>query len=129
MRQNISQITKFILMVELILAGYMVIVLCKSLVESYQIEKYILDFEQKNTEIAAENKKLQSELAYFRSPQYQDKIAKQNFGLVNPGEEVLILPFSPKPGTIDLEQAQLAKRLLYYENLSTPKKWWHLLSD
>ncbi len=129
MRQNISQITRIILIIELVIAAYMVIVLLKSLVESYQIEKYILDFEQRNTEIAAENKKLESELAYFTSPEYQDKIAKQNFGLVNPGEAVLILPYSPKPGTIDLQENQLAKRLLFYENLSTPQKWWHLLNN
>jgi len=105
----------------------MIIVLFSSLYDDYQVESYITEFDQKNQEIKAENEKLKDELEYFRSPQYQDKIAKQNFGLVNPGEEVLILPHPDDSQNLNLEEQQLSKKLVYYENLPTYKKWWYLV--
>jgi len=127
MQHNISKVTKTILIIELCLAFYMIIVLFSSLYDDYQVESYITEFDQKNQEIKAENEKLKDELEYFRSPQYQDKIAKQNFGLVNPGEEVLILPHPDDSQNLNLEEQQLSKKLVYYENLPTYKKWWYLV--
>ena len=38
-----------------------------------------------------ENKQKTEDYLYFTSDEYIDKIAKQNLGLVNQGEEVIIL--------------------------------------
>jgi len=55
-------------------------------------------FDQTLTNLKDENDELQDgidqgyrDLEYYRSNQYKDKYAKENLGLVNPGEKVLII--------------------------------------
>lgn len=40
------------------------------------------------------------DLEYFKSSQYRDKYAKENLGLVTPGENVLIIAMEPEQTTI-----------------------------
>ena len=128
MVSTISRTTRIILIVEFIVAIYMLIALTTSEYNSYKVEKYIQDFESRNQEIALENQQLKNEYDYFTSKQYQEKIAKQNFGLVNPGEQVLIIPEESK--ITDEEEFQnriITEKVEFYESLSNPIKWWYYL--
>lgn len=59
-------------------------------------------------------------LQYYRSAQYKDKYAKENFGLFNPGEKVMIINEPENPSELLLtsgEMTQEEKQALYEERL------------
>lgn len=123
--KNISPTTKWILIVEFIIAIYMLIALTTSQFHSYKVERYIEDFERQNEELALQNDELRDDYEYFTSPQYQEKIAKQNFGLINPGEEVLFIPADEKDVSRTFDEGVEEQQQEFYRKLSTPKKWWY----
>jgi cell division protein FtsB len=128
MVQPLNPTTRIILIAEFIVAIYMLIALTTSEYESFKVERYIEEFEDYNQELAMSNDELKNDYAYFTSPEYQEKVAKQNFGLINPGEEVLIIP-DEKPTSDEaiFEDALKTEKLGYIENLSNPVKWWYFL--
>lgn len=86
-----SPLTKIIIIIEFLLVAYLLYSLTKNVYNSYQIDKYIENFELENEAIAQENQKKNEDFLYFTSEEYIDKIAKQNLGLINSGEEVIVL--------------------------------------
>ena len=127
MDRSVSPLTKFILIAEFLLAIYMLIALTTSQYNSYKIEKYILEFEEQNQKLLQENNALKDKYDYYTAPEYQEKIAKQNFGLVNPGEKVLIIPDSSNLSDAEefLNSVE-EQRVMFYRNLPDPLKWWYL---
>jgi cell division protein FtsL len=126
MNRNISSTTRIIIIVEFIVVLYMIIALTTSEYNSYKIQQYITEFEEQNKILAVENDSLKYQYEYFTSPEYQEKIAKQNFGLINPGERVLIIP---EAGSLsaeeEFEQTVIHERIKFYQDLPNPVKWWY----
>lgn len=120
-----SNITKLIIVVELILVIYLLNTLTVSVYKGYQIDQVIKEFEAENARIAAENKQKSEDYDYFTSQNYIEKIAKQNLGLVKPGEEVIILPPAKaiagenKTNSLDIDLIDLNNR----------QKWWLFFFD
>jgi cell division protein FtsB len=96
-------------------------------------------FDQTLIEIAAQNEALDATIAqgyrdleYYRSAQYKDKYAKENLGLLNPGEKVLIIrqPAITDVNDIESQSGSIAEaREAAYEELlrQTPiLDHWHL---
>jgi len=108
--------------------AYMLYVLTTSLYKSYQIDRFIENAAFENTKLAEENKKLASDFEYYSSPEYKEKIAKQNFGLVRPGEEVIILYPDRKQYVTPHERAAEISRN-YYKSLDNSKKWYLFFFD
>lgn len=125
---HISRATKIILTVEFILLAYMLYVLSTSLYKSYQVDRFIRQAEFENTRLAVSNTMLAEDYEYYRSDAYKEKIAKQNFGLVRPGEEVIILAPDEKIYLTGEERVAQASRE-YYRSLSHPKKWFLFFFD
>ena len=77
----------------------------------------------KNQELAEENSKKIQDFEYYNSDAYKEKIAKQSFGLINPGEEVIIIPEKKNPPALtkDEEEKQHQDALDKSPNY---KKWW-----
>lgn len=86
-----SSLTKFIIIIEFLLVAYLMYSLTKNVYNSYQVDKYIENFEKENLQLEKDNKQKTEDYLYFTSEEYLDKIAKQNLGLINAGEEVIIL--------------------------------------
>lgn len=125
---HISRTTKIILIVEFILLSYMLYVLSTSLYKSYQVDRFISQAQEENAKIEKSNYLLLEDYQYYQSNAYKEKIAKQNFGLVRPGEEVIIL--TPDTGAYSSGEERItvaAKE--YYRNLSNPKKWFLFFFD
>lgn len=126
MNRNISPTTRIILIAEFIVAIYMVVTLTTSEYNSYKIKQYIEKFETDNQVLAQENDQLKYKYDYYTSPEYQEKIAKQNFGLVNPGEKVLFIPegsnLTPEEEFID---KVVTERIRFYQDLPNAVKWWY----
>ncbi len=87
-----SKVSKLIIIGELILVSYLLYTLTVSVYKSYQIDLVIAEFQEENNKIAEANRELKEDFDYYSSDNYIDKIAKQNLNLINPGEQVVIIP-------------------------------------
>lgn len=83
---------KLVLIVGFFIVAYMLYNLTVSIYENYQIEQHITAFQDKNAELTLENKQKLEDFQYYTSEQYIEKIAKQNLGLINAGEQIIIIP-------------------------------------
>ena len=118
-----SSFTKLILIVEFALVSYLLYSLTKNVYNSYRVDQYIASFEAENSSIEEENRQKTEDYLYFTSEEYIDKIAKQNLGLVNPGEEVIVLSSDILSDDIEGEDfvgGDFAK----HEGMSNAQQWW-----
>lgn len=124
-----SSFTKLIIIAEFCLVAYLIYSLTSNVYQGYQIDKYIEQFEEENKRIAMENAQRSADYEYYTSEQYIDKIAKQNLGLINPGEEVIVI--APEDKMLmenEAEAAEEARELSIYA-LSNPQKWWRFFFE
>jgi len=123
-----SGVTKLIIIVEFFLVAYLIYSLTKNVYNSYLVDRYIETFEQENSMIADENRRKTEDYLYFTSEQYIDKIAKQNLGLINPGEEVIIV--SPESlGYGAEESSTIGKDYVPINTRSNPQIWWEFFFE
>jgi hypothetical protein len=114
---------------EFFLVSYLLYTLTVSVYKSYQIDQHIKNFEAENAKIEAENRQKSEEFDYYSSDAYIEKIAKQSLGLVNPGEEVIILPSTTTGtsgivgGTADVQDSS------GQQSGSNAQKWWKFFFD
>ena len=124
-----SNFTNLLIIGLIIISGYLLYSLTVAFYKSHQIDVYIQDFERENTRIEEENKKLIEEFDYVTSEAYIDKILKQDKGLINPGEDVIIIASNPE--TQDDQTAinldKFGKRDL--SKLSNTEKWRIFIFD
>lgn len=125
---NISRTTKIVLIVEFMLLAYMLYVLCTSLYKSYQVDVFIKQAEEENQKLEKANALLIEDYEYYKSEAYKEKIAKQNLGLVRPGEEVIVLAHEGKQ-YMTSEETALGSNREYFKGLSYPKKWFLFFFD
>lgn len=118
-----SNFTNLIIIGLIVLSAYLIYSLTLAFYKSHQIDIYITDFEEENQRIEEENRRLVDEFDYVTSTAYIDKILKQNKGLINPGEEVIVIA-SNDSVLLDEEINQfeeVGKRDL--EKLTNTEKW------
>lgn len=126
-----SNLTKMIIIGEFLLVSYLLYTLTVSVYKSYQIDQHIQNFKRDNDRIAEENRQKEADYSYYSSDAYIEKIAKQNLGLVNPGEEVIVIP-SGDAGTtgivggINKSQDEDTGRI---KQLNNAQKWWKFFFD
>ena len=117
-----SSLTKLIIIVEFLLVAYLLYSLTKNVYNSYKVDKYIEAFREENLAIETENRQKTEDYLYFTSQEYIDKIAKQNLGLINPGEEVIIL--APEALNSGSNEESASDGLAKHQGLSNAGKWW-----
>lgn len=118
-----SSLTKIIIIVEFLLVAYLIYSLTKNVYNSYQIDNYIETFESENEQIAQENQQKTEDYLYFTSEEYIDKIAKQNLGLVNAGEEVIILSPDVLSEEVEVSESGLSD-YARYSGMTNSAQWW-----
>ncbi len=102
---------------------YMLYNLAVSVYENYQIEQHIAEFQNKNAELAEENRQKLEDFQYYTSDEYVEKFAKQNLGLINPGENVVIIPDEDLIIMSESDDAAALSEQIR-ATWSNPKKWW-----
>ncbi len=114
---------RLILIIGFFVVAYMLYNLAVSIYDNYRIEQHISEFQRKNTELQKENKQKLEDFQYYTSEEYVEKIAKQNLGLINPDEKVIIIPDEDLVIMSENEElAQISEELR--ASWSNPKKWW-----
>ena len=122
--QQTTNTTKIILLAEFMLVLYLIYALTVNIYQSYQIDFHIKNFQAENKRIAEENRKKTEDLLYYTSDAYIDKIAKQNFGLINAGEEVIIIPEGEKIVIAENDPTQINYPSKSYFLLTNSQRWW-----
>jgi cell division protein FtsB len=95
----------------------------KSIQTNYNLQKQITALNNQNTLKKLENENLSLKNEYFKSKQYLELAARQNFALAAPGEKLVIVPTDVALAhTVDLpdpakEQAAKTKQSAYERNL------------
>lgn len=79
------------ILVGLTVVGFMAFGLALSFYQNILFEKRLEDLDGQNRKIDDAIEQGYRDLDYYRSDQYKDKYAKENLGLLNPGEKVLII--------------------------------------
>ena len=117
-----SNFTKILIIAEFFLLSYLLYTLTLSIYKNYQIDLHIQAFELENRSLEEENTQIASDIEYFTSRAYSEKIAKQNFGLVNPGEEVIVVP----KDSVFSDESQTGVVSGFGEEgyVSNPEIWW-----
>lgn len=120
---NQFNLMRLVLIVGFFVVAYMLYNLTVSIYENYQIEKHITEFESRNAELKAENEQKLADFQYYTSEEYVEKVAKQNLGLINPGEQVVVIPDEDLIVlSQNAEEQRVAEQIR--ASWSTPKKWW-----
>jgi len=66
----------------------------KTVQNNYELQKQISALQQKNGVLQLQNENTKLQNKYYQTDQYLELIARQNFGLAAPGEQVLLVPKS-----------------------------------
>ena len=127
--QHTSHTTKLIIIGLFLMVSFLLYSLTASVYKAYQIELHIKNYEKENARIEEENRRKSEDYEYYSSEAYIEKIAKQNLNLVNPGEEVIIIPNdsldnSGIVGGLNDEEGEYT-----YTGLNNPQKWWKFFFD
>lgn len=83
------------IVIGLTVVGFMAFGLALSFYRNLLFERTLENIRVKNEELRAEIEQGYKDLEYFRSSQYKDKYAKENLGLMQPDEQVLIITQPP----------------------------------
>lgn len=105
-----------------ILIFYMLYALTVEIYKNYQIDQHIENFEKENQALELQNVQNVEDLQYYTSDAYIEKMAKQNFGLMNPGEKVIILTQGAQQN--GQQNTDISGNPSEIQYLSNPKKWW-----
>ena len=129
---KMSKTTKIVILAEFFLVAYLLYILTVSIYKSYQIDIHIKNYEAENERTAAENRKKSEDFEYYSSNTYMEKMAKQNLGLVNPGEEVIIIPKSSTSnnGVIgDNNPVSASNTSETQVSVNNSQRWWKFFFD
>jgi cell division protein FtsB len=127
--QHTSNFTKLVIIAEFFLVSYLLYSLTVSVYKNYQIDQHIKSFEQENAKIEEENRLKSEEFEYYSSDAYIEKMAKQNLGLINPGEEVIVIPQNSATEAENTDGSNSDVSQNSGGNLSNPQKWWKFFFD
>ncbi|EKD58497.1 MAG: hypothetical protein ACD_56C00112G0003 [uncultured bacterium] len=90
-----------------------------------KIQKEVDDLKAQAQKIQNENEALKQRIAYFQTPEFQEKVAKEKLNLQKPDENVVIVKPSVQQGEEKAEDLQQVVQ----EELNVPNymKWWNFL--
>ncbi len=111
--------SKMAIVCGLIVVGFMAFGLTFSYYKNILFDQQLLSMKQKNEDLNQSIVAGYDYVTYLDSVQFKDKYAKQNFGLLRPGEKVLLLVEDPKTPSalVSDEPTEEEKQALYEENL------------
>lgn len=102
--QHLEPISKQLtIVIGLTVVGFMAFGLALSFYRNLLFEQTLENIRLQNQELRASIDQGYRDLEYFRSSQYKDKYAKENLGLVQPGENLLIIAQGHQNPLIEIE--------------------------
>jgi cell division protein FtsB len=94
--QNTEPLSKQLtIVIGLSVVGFMAFGLALSFYRNLLFEQTLEEISEKNEDLREEINQGYRDLEHFKSAQYKDKYAKENLGLIRPGEKTLIITHIP----------------------------------
>lgn len=87
----------------------------------WQIEREVAKLEQEADEVQKHVTELANLNQYFRTPDFQERLAREKLNYRAPGEEVVLIPEDEQVSEVPLESQQIHRETL----VSIPLKWWN----
>lgn len=115
--------SRVIVIAGFVVVAYMLYNLTVSIYENYQIDVHIESFQERNEELKDENLEKLESYQYYTSEKYIEKIAKQNLGLINPGEEVVVITEEDNDTILEAEYEE-SQTMAMRNSWSNTRKWW-----
>src|SRR3989344_5818170 len=86
----------------------------------WQIQREVSRLEQEVSDMEKSLVALQQLNEYFRTPDYKERLAREQLNFRAPGEKVVLLP---EPSGVPIETKKISKNA---PDASIPLKWWYL---
>ncbi|MBI3255337.1 MAG: septum formation initiator family protein, partial [Candidatus Andersenbacteria bacterium] len=87
----------------------------------WQIEREVVRLEQEADEVQKHVTELANLNQYFRTPDFQERLAREKLNYRAPGEEVVLIPEDEQVSEVPLESQQIQRATV----VSVPLKWWN----
>ncbi len=103
---------------------YIFFALATQIYKDYKLQKHIEDFQSGIDELAQLAQQKPEDVAYFSSPEYKDRYAKENLNLLDPGEKLIVIPQGEQNIVKGSSRTLAAKTTRDILLLSKPTQWW-----
>lgn len=122
MKKKFSFVVVFFI-VGIILAVFISVSAVREAYRSKTIEREVESLRQEAQQIQSENNNMTARIAYFETPEFQEKIAREKLNMQKPDENVVVV----KPGTeqearVVIEQDNV---VAIERDVSNYQKWWN----
>ncbi|MBU0766594.1 hypothetical protein KKF55_02315 [Patescibacteria group bacterium] len=108
--KNLEPVSKQLtIIVGLTVVGFMAFGLALSYYRNVLFEQTLDNIHAQNDVLRSDIDQGYRDLEYFRSSQYKDKYAKENLGLLNHGEKILIIQQPTRSLSPDEEESEMRK--------------------
>lgn len=119
-----SLILAFFVLAGVIIATVIFYFSFKEAKRNKQIDQEIEKLRQEAEKIRTNNQGLQEKISYFKTPDFQEKIAKEKLNLQKPDEQVVIVKPSPSYESVE-QKSSNNQELEITQNIPNYKKWWN----
>lgn len=111
---------RILALVGLLLVAYLGLLVFQVVQNNYRLSKQIDSLGKQITKLESDNEQLAYEVQYFQTDSFKEKEARAKFGLMAPGEGVIVL--APKKTANAPATATAVK-----PKASNPRQWWQFL--
>ena len=107
----------------IVLAVFITISAVREAYRSRSIENEVEGLKQEAQRIQSENDAMTERIAYFETPEFQEKIAKEKLNMQKPDENVVIVKYGAdqKPQEAKAQEDTTPVE----QNISNYQKWWN----
>lgn len=97
----------------------MIVSLIKGIQTTLESKSRVTDLEAKKSQLESEKRELEAQQKYVESPEYLEKVAREELHLSKPGEEVILVPE-------ELIRAESKKEEVVSQEIPNYLKWWRV---
>lgn len=122
-----ARVTKYVLLIAGLVIAATLTGFPARVLNSYEVNQRVLALEQRLAARQAENEALQHELARRHTESYIRTMAKERLGLVEPGEELVLLPLDGDRTDASLERTSVPVQAPLLAETAYDAEWGYFL--
>ncbi|MCY4437050.1 MAG: septum formation initiator family protein [Chloroflexi bacterium] len=122
-----ARVTKYVLLIAGLVIAATLTGFPARVLNSYEVNQRVLALEQRLAARQAENESLQHELARRHTEAYIRTMAKERLGLVEPGEELVLLPLDGDRPDSAMENTSVPVKDLLISDTPYDAEWGYFL--
>ncbi|OIP25086.1 hypothetical protein AUK11_01450 [bacterium CG2_30_37_16] len=108
------------LIAAIIIMFYEAFLVGQKMYTNYKFDRDLATLEKQVEEMDKKNQKLKTDIEYFKTDEYKEKVAREKLNKQKPGETVIVITPDNKPA--EVAGAETKEK-------SNPEKWWLFLTN